>query len=232
MPKANKNTIRAWDESKPVPLLERIQVSKEIRQKYANVCKRQPVTKPKSGKVITYPLTVEERMELVREREEWCAERALLSRLYIEKARLADRIAARQEPVPELPQPRTEEYKPPAPLPTNIKFHKTAILARIVDFDKLISATRQRLIPLFKKINEKEHAEKVPGDVQENLWKWWERLQELGENLETLGHNIKASEWRHLKGALKRIGKVSFKDLDSRLPEICKELAELNITLP
>ena len=232
MPKANKNTIRAWDESKPVPLLERISLSKETRQKYADVCKPRKVVKPKSGKPVIHPLTLQERLELVREREEWCAERALLSRITLERARLIDRIEARQAPLEVPPAPEKEEYKPPAPLPEGIKFKKTAVLHRIKDYDVLISATRQRLIPLFKKLNEKEHAARVPEEVMDNIWKWWDRLQTLGDELDKIGPDIKVTQWRHFKGALKRIGKVSFKDLDSRLPEICNELAKLNITLP
>ena len=66
----------------------------------------------------------------------------------------------------------------------------------------------------------------------DNIWKWWDRLQTLGDELDKIGPDIKVTQWRHFKGDLKRIGKVSFKDLDSRLPEICNELAKLNITLP
>ena len=37
-------------------------------------------------------------------------------------------------------------------------------------------------------------------------------------------------EWRILKKQLKAIGRISFENLNQRLPEICKEIDALNLS--
>ena len=54
MPKAiTKNTVFAKNE--PLGLRERIDISKETRAKYKDVCKRRPLPKPRNKLVITSP---------------------------------------------------------------------------------------------------------------------------------------------------------------------------------
>lgn len=75
-------------------------------------------------------------------------------------------------------------------------------------------------------------AARVSPEVRDNIWGWFLQLQDINEDLDTIGHKLTNAEWRGLKGALKKIGRVSFEEVKSRLPDICNELAELNITLP
>ena len=102
----------------------------------------------------------------------------------------------------------------------------------------MLSATLTCLDPIFKKLMEDEdqaHSGQsflVPVDVKDNLWEWFNHLQELTENFDSIDCTLHEKEFRHLKGALKCIGKVSFKGLSSRLLEICIELDSLKITLP
>lgn len=234
MPKAiAKYSITAWNER--VSLAERITPSKAIRTKYVDFGKPRKVVKPKNKKVVTHPLTLEERLEIRKEVETETAERSLLSRLTLERRKLL--LEDDLPPLPLIERISAPEYQPPAPLP-NIDFHKTKILKRIKEFEPLLEATKARVDPLFKKLQEDDDDEhlgiagRVPLDDRNILWKWFNRLDSLYSTLDTRGHELTNHEWRDLKGALKRIGKVSFKDLDSRLTEICKELVKLNITLP
>ena len=247
MPKSNKNTVIAWDESNTLPLLERITLSKEVRERYKNVGKPRKVVKPNNKRPVTYPLTVEERMELVREHEEYCSEKALLSRLCIEKAKLEDRIAARPPPLEDRIEPKKVEYTPPAPLPKNAEFHKTKDVLRHHDFKILVGATVTRLLPFLKKALNPEYSAKVPEETLERVESWTDRLQDISTKLYDMEENFTNeqwrglsptgraftnAQWRKLRGACKRIGKVDFTSLDSRFVEICNALAELEITLP
>ena len=102
----------------------------------------------------------------------------------------------------------------------------------------MLLVTVTRLEPIFQRLKDEDlyqdsgHAARVSESTRDELWKWFDRLQDLCDDLKNLGRLLTNAEWRNLKGALKRIGKVSFEKLDSRLPEICLELAQLNITLP
>ena len=50
--------------------------------------------------------------------------------------------------------------------------------------------------------------------------------------LDEIGHKLTAKEWIILKGAYKYLKNVDFSKLATRVPEICKALLELNITIP
>jgi len=57
-------------------------------------------------------------------------------------------------------------------------------------------------------------------------------MQDVIIELDDIGHKLSAKEWRMLKGACKCLKNVDFSKLASRVPEICKALLELNITIP
>ncbi|THU76158.1 hypothetical protein K435DRAFT_903017 [Dendrothele bispora CBS 962.96] len=63
---------------------------------------------------------------------------------------------------------------------------------------------------------------KVPGEVRERLWSWWNALNDLYYEFEERGHSLTNKEWRILKGALKSIAKISLSNLNDRLLDICK----------
>ena len=92
----------------------------------------------------------------------------------------------------------------------------------------MLEATKVRLDPLFDKLNEDDKREdqgltaRVPSDVKDNLWSWWSQVQDWYADLDTQGHDLTNAQWRELKGAFKRIGKVKFTNLDERFLDICK----------
>ena len=102
----------------------------------------------------------------------------------------------------------------------------------------MLQPVKVRLDPLFTKLNQVEeeehlgHAVRVPREVRDVLWSWWNDFEDLYEALEDKGHKLTNKQWRNLKGALKKIGGVSLEGLSHRLEDICKELAGLNITFP
>ena len=126
----------------------------------------------------------------------------------------------------------------PPPLSEELQFHKIKLLLQIKEFRSLLETTTIHLQPLFTKLNEVDaeedqgYAAKVFLEHRECLWGWYNHLEDLYENLDKEGHKLTNAEWRKLKGALKRIGKVSFEDLQNRFSDICAELVELEITLP
>ncbi|THU90302.1 hypothetical protein K435DRAFT_968747 [Dendrothele bispora CBS 962.96] len=109
------------------------------------------------------------------------------------------------------------------------------ILHRIKEYRVLFDPVINRLYPLFQKLNEDDRNEdlglpvKVPGEVRERLWSWWNALNDLYYDFEERGHSLTNKEWRILKGALKSIGKISLSNLNDRLLDICSELEALDL---
>ncbi|EED82575.1 predicted protein [Postia placenta Mad-698-R] len=119
------------------------------------------------------------------------------------------------------------EYEPPKPLP-NIHFQRTKILLRTSEYNEMFAATADRLEPVFARM-EKEEGNLEPKVVAK-VRRMGDGFDELYHGLERKVRRLTNRHWRVLKRDLRRIGHVSFEDLSSRLPEICNELASLNIT--
>ena len=66
----------------------------------------------------------------------------------------------------------------------------------------------------------------------DSLWKWFNQLQDVIIELDKIGHKLTAKKWRILKGACKYLKDIDLSKLATRVPEICKALLELNITIP
>src|SRR5579875_1313694 len=237
MPKISSNSVIAKDKS--TGLYERIFLTKETRLKFAKVgAPRYTKYPPPHTPFHHTPLSPEEWAVIRAEREEDYARQSLLSRLTIQKLKLEDRLS--DPPVPlinRITAPSPDIHIPP-PIPNTLHFRKTKILLRIEEFRPLLLATLVRLEPVFKILDKEDLNEdlglaaRVSPEVRDNIWGWFLQLQDINENLDTIGHKLTNAEWRGLKGALKKIGRVSFEEVKSRLPDICNELAELNITLP
>ena len=114
--------------------------------------------------------------------------------------------------------------------PPELHFRKTKKLLRIKEYKELLEPTLDRISLFFTKMSEnKTWAENPQYDL---LWKWFNRLQDIIIELDDIGHKLSAKEWRMLKGACKHLKNVDFSKPASRVPEICKALLELNITIP
>ena len=221
-------------------LLERITPCKDTCIKWSNTFVPRKAPKPFHEKVRTRTFTPEE-LEFFR--EDWLlrvAEMNLKSQFAAEERRREQLINRISDPTPPLIDriaPRNE-YVPTAPPEKELKFHKTKILARIKEFEPVLEATKTRLDPFFFALRHEDSREdlglsfSVPAEVRTELWGWWDRFQVLYDELRTLGHDLTNAQWRQLGGAIKRIGRVSFEDLDNRIPEISQKLADLKITLP
>ena len=114
--------------------------------------------------------------------------------------------------------------------PPELHFCKTKKLLHIKEYKELLESTLDCISPFFTKMSEnKTWAENPQYD---SLWKWFNQLQDIIIELDDIGHKLSAKEWRMLKGACKCLKNVDFSKPASRVPEICKALLELNITIP
>jgi len=114
--------------------------------------------------------------------------------------------------------------------PPELYFCKNKKLLCIKEYKELLELTLDHISPFFTKMSEnKTWAEDLQYD---SLWKWFNRLQDIIIELDETGHKLTAKEWRILKGTCKRLKNVDFSKPATRVPEICKALLELNITIP
>ena len=114
--------------------------------------------------------------------------------------------------------------------PPELHFRKNKKLLRIKKYKELLEPTLDRISPFFTKISENKTWAEDPQ--YDSLWKWFNRLQDIIIELDEIGHKLTAKEWRILKGACKRLKNVDFSKPATRVPEICKALLELKITIP
>ncbi|THU89901.1 hypothetical protein K435DRAFT_968898 [Dendrothele bispora CBS 962.96] len=178
----------------------------------------------------------EQTLELQQQAQEDVSNLSLLARLTMERTQLEGQLS--KPPLIDridISLPPYTPYAIPPPLPTRIHFRKTKILHRIKEYRVLFDPVINRLYPLFQKLNEDDRNEdlglpvKVPGEVRERLWSWWNALNDLYYDFEERGHSLTNKEWRILKGALKSIGKISLSNLNDRLLDICSELEALDL---
>jgi len=50
--------------------------------------------------------------------------------------------------------------------------------------------------------------------------------------MEKKNHTITEKEWRLLKGTCKHLRSIDLSELETRVPEICQTLLEINIYIP
>lgn len=239
-----KNTIIA--QNKPLGLLERITLSPDTRAKFTDVGKRKPVPQPVSDKVYTRPLTEEEKEEIATTFLQDCVRKTILSKLLTESHALEDRIKKNRaeeetrsllERMEVTPRP---EYQAPEPIPEKLHFKKRSTVARQPEVWKKVESTKKRLDPLFKRLDDEDSREdaglstQVPLEVRDKCWKVFNDLQDIYDDYDEYTRRWGTKQWRYLMGACKRIGKVEFRasDLSTRLPDICKELAQSNVQFP
>ncbi|KAE9384959.1 hypothetical protein BT96DRAFT_1093715 [Gymnopus androsaceus JB14] len=240
MPKIPRGAVLAMDKS--TGLYEVIKPSKANKAKFSHVgaprYQKHPVTFDLS---YMPPLTLEQRLELASYHQEERETLSLLSRLTMEKRSLEDRLS--DPPIPLIdrisdPPASSSPIQIPPPIPKNLKFRKSKLLLRIEELKPNLVATIIRLQPIVAKLNAEAEKQKlglpitVSPKVGIKLWDCFQRLEKLEEKLDTIGHTMTNAQWRGLSGALKKIGRVSFVNLADRFPEVCKELDDLDITLP
>ena len=114
--------------------------------------------------------------------------------------------------------------------PPELYFRKNKKILHIKEYKELLEPTLDRISPFFTKMSENKTWAEDPQ--YDSLWKWFNRLQDIIIELDEIGHKLTAKEWRVLKGACKRLKNVDFSKPATRVPEICKALLELNITIP
>ncbi|KAE9393767.1 hypothetical protein BT96DRAFT_828698 [Gymnopus androsaceus JB14] len=240
MPKIPRGAVLAMDKS--TGLYEVIKPSKANKAKFSHVgaprYQKHPVTFDLS---YMPPLTLEQRLELASYHQEERETLSLLSHLTMEKRSLEDCLS--DPPIPlidrisDLPASSSPIQIPP-PIPKTLKFRKSKLLLRIEELKPNLVATIIRLQPIVAKLSAEAEKQKlglpitVSPDIGIKLWDCFQRLEELEEKLDTIGHTFTNAQWRGLSGALKKIGRVSFVNLADRFPEVCKELDDLDITLP
>ena len=88
----------------------------------------------------------------------------------------------------------------------------------------MFEATVTRLEAVFDQM---ELLEKQQGKEFPDLKAWAQRMDDLYHNLEEQGHSLTHKQWRIIKRDLKAIGRISFKDLDTRFTQVCQDLSNL-----
>ncbi|KAH9885625.1 hypothetical protein C8Q73DRAFT_749182 [Cubamyces lactineus] len=119
---------------------------------------------------------------------------------------------------------KLEEYKP---VPSNLHFRKTKILYRIKEYEKLFEPTVERLTPFVKKALSDD---RISEAMKARINTWGKEFNDLWVNFNAWADKLTNKEWRILKKQLKAIGRISFENLNQRLPEISKEIDALNLS--
>ena len=110
-----------------------------------------------------------------------------------------------------------------------LHFCKNKKLLYIKKYKELLEPTLDCILPFFTKISENKI---WTEDLQyDSLWKQFNQLQDIIIELDEIGHKLTAKEQRVLKDTYKCLKNVDFSKLATRVPEICKTLLELNITI-
>ncbi|EED77975.1 predicted protein [Postia placenta Mad-698-R] len=202
MPKAKPFIVTAKHE--PTALLERIAIHNT--HKFDDVGKPRRIVCPTIKPLIRHPFNPKRAEKAKHDIEEL----ALCTHLF-KKQQLLDCISNPAPPLIDridMQAGPSYEYKPPKPLP-DIHFQHTKILLHTSE--------------------EKEEGSLEP-EVVAKVRRMGDGFDELYHGLEKKVRRLTNRHWRVIKRDLKRIGHVSFEDLSSRLPDICNELASLNIT--
>ena len=114
--------------------------------------------------------------------------------------------------------------------PPELHFHKNKKLLCIKEYKELLEPTLDCILPFFTKMSENKTWAEDPQ--YDSLWKWFNQLQNIIIQLDEIGHKLTAKEWRILKDTCKHLKNIDFSKTATRVPEICKALLELNITIP
>ena len=219
MPKVSaKRTIYAKNE--PLGLLERITLTNP--HQFDDVAKRRKVYKPYHKKIIHHPFDPELAAEGQRE-----IERKALLRYLFTKLSLLDHIS---EPSPLLItclSPAHPEYVAPLSVP-DIHFCQTKIFEHVKDYNVMFAAAADRLELLFEHVE--REGQGLSEDVKAKLKVMGDGFDNLYHGLEEKVHHITNKEWRLIKHNMKKISKVSFSSMSSCFSDICKEIAELELT--
>lgn len=239
MPKAiTKNTVFAKNE--PLGLRERIDISKETREKYKDVCKRRPVPKPRNIKVVTHPPSPG---HLERYIDDMIA-KTVSHHLLVRTRTLAERLAnpppplltriTDNRPLAERIGDHIDEMKEKYPeIDHSLSFKKKFRERRIKEHTSMLNPTIDRLLPVFKYLDTAEAYDKIAKEDIDSAWVWFSQLQDLSIHFETVGHQWKTNKpWRDLKGLCKRVRNVNMKDFNRRKTEIAREVIKLDLTVP
>jgi len=182
--------------------------------------------------------SLSDRLSLNQERR---TEKSLAKRLSLnQESTIAKPLVERLEPVPYTDDPILKHLgmEPHTfqvgvhiftTCPPDLHFRKTKKLLRIKEYKELLEPTLDRISPFFTKMSEDKSW--VENSQYDSLWKWFNRLQDVIIELDEIGHKLTAKEWRMLKGACKRLKNIDFSKLATRVPDICKALLELDITI-
>ena len=219
MPKIHPNRI-VYARNEPLGLLERIVISNLHR--FDEVGKPRKPYKPEVRKVIPRPFDP----ELAQQADE-DIERLALAAYLTRKRNLLERLTEPPKPLLERIGPSRAEYTLPPPL-SNIHFRCTKILERTKDYNKMFEATADRLEPIYERLE--REAWSLPPKVVAQLRAIGDGFDELYHGLEEKAARITNKQWRLIKRDLKKVGAISFASLGSRFPDICRELAALELT--
>ena len=213
---------KAIAKHEPSGLYERILISKETFEKYKDVAKRRRLPKPKGYKVTPRPFNPLR----AQESQDRIDRLALLARI-TSQLRLLDRLTSTVPLADRLtsPPPPTilDEHKP---VPANLHFRRTKILLHVEEYNQLFGTVADRIDTFMGKVME---GTGITKEQRELTMKWGQEFDDLYHGLEARARKLTNKEWRIIHRSLKRIGKVSFHQLSTRLSEICDQLLAMDL---
>jgi len=224
MPAIKKNSNIVTFKNAETGIRETLYLTPESCRKFKDVGKRRktiipmPIPSPKPC-----ILSKEESKALVEKHEKCAARQALLYKV-LKAKELLNKIP---DPLPPLPLklrigPRISS--PPLPIPIKLPFHQTR------DFEEILKPTLDYILPFFNEMRKTKVWRKE--QQYHPVWEWFRKLEDKISEIEKEDHMITAKEWRLLKGTCKYLRSVDLSEPETRVPEICQTLLELNIYIP
>ncbi|KAJ7577292.1 hypothetical protein C8J56DRAFT_369996 [Mycena floridula] len=235
MPKAKSFSVIAFNET--TSLMERITPSPEVRRRFKDIGKIRHMPKPSYPQPPINRRTLAERLQLQDEVQDHIHALEFLSQT------IANRPPSPTPPAdPPIPliQRLYHPYEIPPPIPASLHFRRTKILHRIKEYRPMLVATKARLDMLYNRLQREERLASKGKPVQTNpeirayFKVFFETFYELYNNLEEKGHKLTNHQWRDFKGAMKRIGKISFDNIDGPkgIWDICSVIITQDIDWP
>lgn len=234
------DAVIAWDAGSRK--MDRTIIPRETRESIHERMKIVHKERPAPYKIPRRAPRTQEEIDAAEDRH---GRQSLLRRLnaeYVEARTLAERLRTPTPPPVAGPSNFTP-YVPKSVPQVHVRKHK--YIYRVNEFKDLYEATCKRINLLIEKIqndvakfNEDGHARLDPDAANRLLdqfaifERWGDKIPSWEKSKDVEGFRLGQVDWRHFKGACKRIGKTSFEQLDERLEDIVLSLYSLEFPEP
>ena len=217
MPKvtsSRRNTISARNEA--TGLLERISISRETIDKFANVGKPRRVYKP-VVKPLIKRFDPDFQAEINAQFEQHIDHLKESAQAVADKQREERYLSFLNNMQLQYP---LDPYVPPEPLPKELFFRRTKILNRCTEYTNMLEATKKRLKPvkakllreeaLFKRFNSWDKEKREVSDKIHSLLDCLDQIEGWLKDED----QITNATWRRMRTDFHTIGRISLKNLN------------------